>query len=532
MAAAKAVPSLPTPNSQRRKLNELTQSLHLLKVSSRHQRTQAALRTAESAPPAGSGTTGKPAQRGSLPPLLDAATQQTAASHTPRSRSASPEVDPPATSTQASAGATAAPKAGSNCGDGRRGATPPTEASTAAAAAGSRDTELAAAYQMLDAALADKDVLAGQLHAVRAALTVEHAAREQERAELEQAKAQLEAARQEQKVCWAAAGACGGGSRMRQRARRSAHVRPVCRSSRAHSPMHPITGGGVDGAGGRAEGEAACSRAAGGPASSGQCRGSGGRRGGTVRRGGKGSGGRPEGRQQRRQGAGSRAGGGQGRRRGATRSSRRRREHARRSHGEQPQRAAVERAAVALSASCCNYPDPPSMQGVCEAVRRHCCFADYIWVVACLPPVQHESLRPGHPPGPCKASGGNLPVLRAAAGASPPCGEGAERLWALAGYGGARNSTCSAKPKMVARWTALRLARGPDPAPAVTHGCRPCSGLQCLLATCRSTLGAVGAAAANLHGPPALWRSAWPCCWSARTPTPAANVSSARRRVL
>lgn len=208
-AAAKA---LLTPNTQRRKLNELTGQLQLLKVSTRNRGTL------QQAAAAGG------VQRSGTPPLEAAAplAPASAASKTPRSRSrsGSPEAEAqPAAVTAPSAQASAEPaaaaaKAGSKRGS-RRGASPPTEASAAAAgssgdeqegrattAAGQKGSsaELAAAYDLLNAALADKDGLAQQLAAVQAELAAERVARAAEQRELAQAREELAQAQAERKV--------------------------------------------------------------------------------------------------------------------------------------------------------------------------------------------------------------------------------------------------------------------------------------------------------------------------------------------
>ncbi|KAL4426810.1 hypothetical protein ABPG77_006596 [Micractinium sp. CCAP 211/92] len=115
------------PNSQRRKLNELTTSLQLLKVTSRH-RSQPA---AAAAAPAGGGASAQPPPRVRLNPVVQATKAAptagskvaAAGSQTPgRSRSASPETEEPH--------AAAASKTGGRRRS-RRGTTPPTEASVA-----------------------------------------------------------------------------------------------------------------------------------------------------------------------------------------------------------------------------------------------------------------------------------------------------------------------------------------------------------------------------------------------------------------
>ena len=179
VAAAKA--ALMTPNSQRRKLNELTESLQLLKVSTRHSRAAAAIQAAQQQRGATPAPEGAPAAAGPAP---------AAASHTPRSRSGSPE-PPPAASDRASAEPAAPPKTGGKRG-GRRGASPPTEAS--AAVAGMEQASAAVGntgggQSELHAALAEKDALAEQLRAVQAELAAEREARAAAQQELQELQA-------------------------------------------------------------------------------------------------------------------------------------------------------------------------------------------------------------------------------------------------------------------------------------------------------------------------------------------------------
>ncbi|KAL4430975.1 hypothetical protein ABPG75_006231 [Micractinium tetrahymenae] len=222
--AAKA--ALLTPNSQRRKLNELTTSLQLLKVTSRHRSQPVvaagagahageAASTAVTAAPGGQAahvalTASLAAGRPGTAEQVAAPESAAACSRTPgRSRSASPEAEEPPPA--------AVPKTGSKRSS-RRGTTPPTEASAAppAAVAGQAAPaaaeqaataqadamrgEVAAAYEMLNAALAEKDKIGEQLKRVEAELAAEHAQRQATQEEAERLRQELQQARRERKV--------------------------------------------------------------------------------------------------------------------------------------------------------------------------------------------------------------------------------------------------------------------------------------------------------------------------------------------
>ncbi|KAI3433546.1 hypothetical protein D9Q98_003356 [Chlorella vulgaris] len=227
-AASKA--GLPTPNSQRRKLNELTQSLQLLKVTTRHRQALAAEAAAASS---AAGRSGPPAVaaskvrgRVSSPlPLQEAAPAApgAAASRSRRARSTTPEAELQLGGEQApqAAGSSAqvspqgvAPRTASRRSARRGGSSSPTEASAtasqdkavgAAAAAAATSTapsadcpeamhaELAAARQLLAAVQADNARLAGQLRSAAQEAADERAARVAAEQQAEQLAADLAA---------------------------------------------------------------------------------------------------------------------------------------------------------------------------------------------------------------------------------------------------------------------------------------------------------------------------------------------------
>lgn len=223
-AASAAAKALLTPNTQRRKLNELTQSLQLLKVSSRQ--------------------AGKAAQRSGTPPVEEAGPAQEvpAPSRTPRARSATPaapDAEPAVASGQGPAQPAVAvpPKTGGKR-SGRRGASPPVETAAAAAPtkdqpaaeAGQQPDELAAAYDMLTAALADKDGLAEQLAAAQAELAAERATQQ---VELQALQAELAEERERRQVRWGAVeprcrGRCCGGRQVGVQAALEVDLRILC----------------------------------------------------------------------------------------------------------------------------------------------------------------------------------------------------------------------------------------------------------------------------------------------------------------
>jgi hypothetical protein len=236
-AASKA--GLPTPNSQRRKLNELTQSLQLLKVTTRHRQALAAEAAAASA---AAGRSGPPAVaasevrgRVSSPlPLQEAAPAApgAAASRSRRARSITPEAEPQLGGEQASqaAGSSAqvsaqgvAPRSASRRSARRGGSSSPTteaggtaskdEVVGAAAAAAATSTapsagrleamhaELAAARQLLAVVQADNARLAGQLRSAAQEATDERAARVAAEQQAEQLAADLAASAKDRQVC-------------------------------------------------------------------------------------------------------------------------------------------------------------------------------------------------------------------------------------------------------------------------------------------------------------------------------------------
>lgn len=235
-AASKA--GLPTPNSQRRKLNELTQSLQLLKVTTRHRQAIAAEAAAASS---AAGRSGPPAVaaskvrgRVSSPlPLQEAAPAApgAAASRSRRARSTTPEAELQLGGEQApqAAGSSAqvspqgvAPRTASRRSARRGGSSSPTEASAtasqdkavgAAAAAAATSTapsadcpeamhaELAAARQLLAAVQADNARLAGQLRSAAQEAADERAARVAAEQQAEQLAADLAASAKDRQVC-------------------------------------------------------------------------------------------------------------------------------------------------------------------------------------------------------------------------------------------------------------------------------------------------------------------------------------------
>jgi hypothetical protein len=214
-AAAKA---LLTPNGQRRRLNELTQSLQLLKVSSRRGVSLAGAASNAAAQPVGGVPSTGPAQHSGWPPGVDQdaaapAPAHTAASRAARGRSSTPDADlsgpqeaaAATADNRASAEPAAAPKAGGR--RGRRSTTPPAGASgvdaglqQAEPSAATLRAELAATYDMLNAALAEKEALAAQLQAAQAAAEAERRARAAAEQEVQRLRGEAARALQESKV--------------------------------------------------------------------------------------------------------------------------------------------------------------------------------------------------------------------------------------------------------------------------------------------------------------------------------------------
>ena len=231
VAAAKA--ALMTPNSQRRKLNELTESLQLLKVSTRQSRAAAAIQAAHQ-------------QRGSTPAPDSAAPAPppAAASGVVGSRSVSPEPPAPAASDHASTEPAAVPKTAGKR-SGRRGTSPPTEASAApaptappavlpqasatpAGQGGVSQAEMGAVQQRLDAAVADNASLAEQLRQAQAELAAERAARAAEQQELEQLRAKRKVSGDARAVGMFISIACCMGEWSAPRQRMALHTKHPC----------------------------------------------------------------------------------------------------------------------------------------------------------------------------------------------------------------------------------------------------------------------------------------------------------------